>query len=144
MRQATERARALRRTSTTAEAALWAVLRGRRFEGLKWRRQMPVDRYFADFGCKDAKLVIELDGGQHGRQVAYDAERTRVLETCGFRVLRFWNDDVLTNLDGVAAVIQAEIAFARASSPSPSHSAAAERAPPSPVPGRGVGGADHV
>ncbi len=110
--------------------------------GIKWRRQVPIDRYFADFACKDAKLVIELDGGQHAERAEYDAERTRVIEACGFRVLRFWNNDVLENLDGVAEVIRAEVQLARASSPSPSQPLRG-RAPPSPVPGRGVEGVDH-
>ena len=72
------RARTLRGGSTDAERAVWAALRGRRFEGLKFR-QFPIDRYFVDFACVALKLVVELDGGQHADQIAYDEERTRVL-----------------------------------------------------------------
>jgi very-short-patch-repair endonuclease len=110
--------------------------------GVKWRRQMPIDRYFADFACKDLKLVIELDGDQHVERAQYDAARTRVIEACGYQVIRFGNLDVLTNLEGVAASIDAAVRLARAA-PSPSHSAFAEWAPPSPEIGRGVLGADH-
>ncbi len=78
---------------------LWSRLRDRRLAGLKFRRQAPIDRYVVDFLCIDAKLVIELDGGQHSAET--DEERTRVIEACGFLVIRFWNNDVLTNLDGV-------------------------------------------
>jgi very-short-patch-repair endonuclease len=69
--------------------------------GLKFRRQTPVMGYYADFVCWDAKLIVEIDGGQHGEQVEYDAQRTKVLEEAGFQVLRFWNNDVLTNIEGV-------------------------------------------
>ncbi|MBS9475610.1 endonuclease domain-containing protein [Ancylobacter radicis] len=93
------RARRLRKDQTDVEALLWSRLRDRRLEGWKFRRQAPVDRYIVDFLCVDAKLVIELDGGQHA--VEDDAERTRMIEACGYLVIRFWNNDVLTNLDGV-------------------------------------------
>jgi very-short-patch-repair endonuclease len=89
------KARALRNTATDAEQALWRYLRGRQLQGLKFRRQYPIAGYIADFACVEAKLVIELDGGQHTDQAPYDAERTRKIECNGFRVLRFWNDDVL-------------------------------------------------
>jgi very-short-patch-repair endonuclease len=82
------RARSPRAASTDAERAVWAALRGRQFEGLKFRRQVPIDRYFADFACVALKLIIELDGGQHADQIAYDEERTRVLHQCGWRVVR--------------------------------------------------------
>jgi very-short-patch-repair endonuclease len=93
------RARRLRKDQTDVEALLWSRLRDRRLEGWKFRRQAPVDRYVVDFLCVDAKLVIELDGGQHTAET--DEERTRMIEACGFLVIRFWNNDVLTNLDGV-------------------------------------------
>ena len=107
------RARSLRFTSTDAERAVWAALRGRRFEGLKFRRQVPIDRYFADFACLAVKLIVELDGGQHAEQVAYDEERSRVLSLCGWRVIRFGNNDVLENIDGVARAIFEEIKIIR-------------------------------
>lgn len=95
----------MRRDDTNAEARLWNVLRDRRLGGWKWRRQVPVDHYIADFLCVDAKLVVELDGGQHSEQVAYDARRTAELKLQGFRVLRFWNSDVLRNRTGVCLTI---------------------------------------
>jgi very-short-patch-repair endonuclease len=107
------RARSLRSTSTDAERAVWAALRGRRFEGLKFRRQVPIERYFADFACVAVKLIVELDGGQHAEQVAYDEERTRVLSMCGWRVIRFGNNDALENIDGVARAIFDEIKIIR-------------------------------
>jgi very-short-patch-repair endonuclease len=74
--------------------------------GFKFRRQVPIDRYIADFVCLEAKLVVELDGGQHVEQMAYDAARTEVLEAHGFHVIRFWNYDVMRELDGVITAIQ--------------------------------------
>jgi very-short-patch-repair endonuclease len=99
------RARSLRRDATEVEAKLWQALRGRRLDGCKFRRQFPIDRYIVDFACIDAGLVVELDGSQHGEQAAYDAERTKILEACGFHVLRFWNHEINENLDGVLSVI---------------------------------------
>ena len=94
-------ARRLRRNQTDAERLLWFRLRDRRLRGLKFRRQMPLDRYVVDFCCESARLIVELDGGQHAQQVCQDAERTQVLESMGYLVLRFWNNDVLGNLEGV-------------------------------------------
>lgn len=94
------RARDLRRNATDAEKKLWVGLR-RAFPALRFRRQVPVGPYFVDFLSVRAGLVIEVDGGQHDGDAAYDARRMAVLNQHGFRVERFWNDDVLTNLDGV-------------------------------------------
>ena len=102
---ANESARRLRKNPTEAEKRLWSVLRKRGLEGARFRRQAPLGRYIVDFLCLDARLVVEVDGGQHAIEAARDAERTRWLESQGFRVLRFWNDEVLQNLDGVAEVI---------------------------------------
>src|ERR1041385_1765336 len=96
-------ARRLRRDQTDAERKLWFRLRDRRLAGLKFRRQMPIDRYVADFCCESARLIVELDGGQHVDRTAADAERT--LEAHGYLVLRFWNNDVLQNIDGVLQTI---------------------------------------
>jgi very-short-patch-repair endonuclease len=96
---ATHRARQLRRNSTEAEKRLWTSLR-QSLPGFKWRRQMPVGPYIADFACFAEKLVVELDGGQHAASET-DAARTAFLESQGYRVLRFWNNDVLANTDGV-------------------------------------------
>jgi very-short-patch-repair endonuclease len=107
-------ARRLRQEKTDAERKLWSIVRNRKLEGFKFRRQVPIDRYFADFVCMEARLVIELDGGQHSEQVEYDAARTAVLEACGYQVLRFWNSQVLLQPDGVARSILHELKTARA------------------------------
>jgi very-short-patch-repair endonuclease len=94
-------AKALRRNQTDAERVLWFQLRGRRLDGLKFKRQVPIDRFVVDFYCSDAKLIIELDGGQHATRISEDAGRTKILEAMGSLVLRFWNNDVLQNTEGV-------------------------------------------
>src|SRR5215472_12057809 len=94
-------AKRLRRTQTDAERVLWFRLRDRRLAGWKFKRQVPIDRVFVDFFCADAKLIVELDGGQHDSNREKDAERTRDLEAMGYFVLRFWNNDVMRNTDGV-------------------------------------------
>jgi very-short-patch-repair endonuclease len=95
------RARALRVHATDAETKLWLQLRGRRLQGWKFRRQVPMGRYVVDFFCLDAKLIIEVDGGQHDANRAKDEARTRAIERLGYRVIRFWNNDVLQNTPGV-------------------------------------------
>jgi very-short-patch-repair endonuclease len=102
---AVRRAQALRRQDTHAEARLWNVLRAGRLGGWRWKRQVPFGPYILDFVCRDAALVVELDGGQHADQIAYDTRRTAFLERGGLRVLRFWNTAVLTNRDGVCDTI---------------------------------------
>lgn len=97
-------ARSLRRRMTRAERVLWRALR-RTLPEYHWRRQVPLGRYFADFASHSAKLIIELDGGQHAMSRVRDAHRTRFLEHEGFRVIRFWNNDVLANIDGVLSSI---------------------------------------
>jgi very-short-patch-repair endonuclease len=104
-------ARKLRRQSTDAENRLWHYLRGRRFEGAKFVRQFPVGPHVADFACRSLRLAIELDGGQHSADV--DAPRTHVIEAFGYRIIRFWNNDVLENTHGVLEVIRSEISLAR-------------------------------
>ncbi len=94
-------ARSLRANQTEAEALLWRRLRDRQLAGAKFRRQVPIGPYVADFVCYASKLVVELDGGQHAENVEADTTRTAWLEDRGFRVLRFWNHDVLANPDGV-------------------------------------------
>ena len=96
-----QRARQLRRNQTDAEQRLWAKLRDRQLRGSKFRRQHPVGPFVADFCCPQRKLVVELDGGQHAEEVAADHKRSRFLEEQGYRVLRFWNHDVLTNTNAV-------------------------------------------
>jgi len=109
----THRARELRERSTDAEWKLWAVVRNRQLGGFKFRRQVPIDRYFADFACLEARLVVEIDGSQHQDRAAYDAARTEVLEACGWRVVRFDNYDVLTNPVGVGDPILRELELVR-------------------------------
>jgi very-short-patch-repair endonuclease len=96
-------ARNLRRRQTDAERKLWAILRSRQFENSKFRRQEPIGKYIVDFVSMDRELIIELDGGQHNQQPVQekDEARTRWLESRGFRVIRFWNNDVLLNIEGV-------------------------------------------
>lgn len=102
-------ARALRKLQTGAEAILWSQFRNRQMSGRKFRRQVPLLGYVVDFASLDAKLIVELDGGQHAERVEADAIRTRALEAVGFIVLRFWNADGFTNLDGVLATIHAAL-----------------------------------
>ena len=102
---ANETARALRARPTDAERKLWAVLRNKQLGGYRFRRQPPIGRYIADFVCFERKLVVEVDGGQHATDKDRDAARTACLESQGFRVLRFWNNEVLGNTDGVAQTI---------------------------------------
>jgi very-short-patch-repair endonuclease len=95
------RARDLRNNATDAERALWRALKGRQLQGFRFRRQVPIGKYIADFVCPQARLVVELDGGQHVEQMQYDSARTVVLAALGYRVLRYWNDDVLLRIDSV-------------------------------------------
>ena len=105
---ANARARWLRANQTDAERALWLRLRELRQQGHHFRRQAPIGPYIADFVCHSARLVIEVDGGQHGLddEAAADARRTLWLEGEGYRVLRFWNPDILGNMDGVMQVVR--------------------------------------
>ena len=100
--------RRLRRELTDAERKLWFALRDRRLDGHKFVRQEAIGSYIVDFVCREKKLVIEVDGGQHAEN-ARDRVRDAALATNGYRVLRFWNSDVLRNRDGVLTVILAEL-----------------------------------
>jgi lysyl-tRNA synthetase class 2 len=99
------RERSLRRRQTEAECTLWQHLRHRRLLGCKFRRQHRIDRFYADFVCLQARVIVELDGSQHLDQQAYDGTRTRRLQQLGYRVIRLWNDDVLLRIDDALAVI---------------------------------------
>lgn len=105
-------ARRLRREMTNAERALWNVMRAGHSTA-KWRRQQPIGPYIADFVCQEARLIVEADGGQHSPEA--DAKRTAFLDRAGYRVIRFWNNDILANLEGV--LIQIGEALAAAPSP---------------------------
>jgi very-short-patch-repair endonuclease len=94
-------ARTLRRPMTPAEAKLWSRLRNRQLGGFKFRRQHPIENYIVDFYCAEARLTIELDGDSHAEQVEYDKKRTLWLTEHGYREMRFWNREVMQNLDGV-------------------------------------------
>ncbi len=102
------RARQLRRDATDAERALWLALR-ENFPAARFRRQVPIGPYYADFLSHSARLIIEVDGGQHNEQIAYDNARTAFLNAEGYRVIRFWNCDVLGSLEAVVEQIAANL-----------------------------------
>ncbi|PDT75905.1 endonuclease domain-containing protein [Bradyrhizobium sp. C9] len=101
-------ARRLRTDQTDAETALWNRVRNRQIDDCKFARQVPIGSYICDFVCRERRLVIEVDGGQHADSAA-DVVRDRYLTGEGYRVLRFWNNDVLGNIEGVLITIQAEL-----------------------------------
>ena len=107
--QAKQRSRKLRKDLTDAERKLWIMLRKKQMSGYKFRRQHPCGKYVLDFVCLEIGLVIEVDGGQHQDSVNYDRERTLWLEQQGFKVLRFWNNEVLNHFDRVLEVIWCEL-----------------------------------
>ncbi|OIR16485.1 hypothetical protein GALL_32100 [mine drainage metagenome] len=110
-----DNAKTLRSNQTKVEERLWYHLRAHRFMGLKFRRQKPMGSYIVDFVCVERRLIIELDGGQHAEQTAYDQQRDAWLSNQGYTVLRFWNNDVMQELEGVLE----EIRIALSPSPSP-------------------------
>ena len=118
----TQTAKTLRRESTDAERALWRHLKTKQLEGLKFRRQEQIGHFIVDFVCYEKRLIIEADGGQHALEREKDEERTLWLNAQGFKVLRFWNHEILTNIEGVLEVVRADLF------PSPQ---------PSPTEGRG-------
>ncbi|WP_183462819.1 endonuclease domain-containing protein [Microbulbifer rhizosphaerae] len=112
------RARSLRSNATDAEQKLWYHLRAHRFMGLKFKRQKPIGRYIVDFVCLQPKLIIELDGGQHMNQEKYDQHRDSWLQEQGFTVLRFWNNQILSETSAVLDTIRREV-LALSPTPSP-------------------------
>jgi very-short-patch-repair endonuclease len=108
----TATARRLRRNQTLAEKTLWALVRNRRLDGFRFLRQVAIDRYFADFVCEAAKVIVELDGPTHDGREDYDARRTQTLELFGYIVIRFGNERVLADPEGTAddilAVLRSE------------------------------------
>jgi very-short-patch-repair endonuclease len=99
------RERNLRNSQTDSEAKLWRHLRDRRLGGYKFRRQHRIETYFVDLVCPEAKLIVEVDGGQHADRTTQDRQRTIVLEGLGYRVVRFWNDEVLARTNDVLTEI---------------------------------------
>jgi very-short-patch-repair endonuclease len=100
-RRLTNLAKTLRKRSTDAELILWQRLRARRLEGIKFRRQQPIEDFVVDFLSFEKRIIIELDGGQHAEDRQRDRDRDKILARAGFKILRFWNNEVLENLDGV-------------------------------------------
>ena len=112
-------ARSLRRNATDAELLLWRHLRARRLAGWKFRRQVVISPYIADFICLEARLIVEADGGQHMDNATPDAKRTVFLESRGYRVIRFWNHEILGNIEGVLEQIQVYLKGVPSPRPSP-------------------------
>jgi very-short-patch-repair endonuclease len=102
------RARSLRRALTPAEFKLWANLRNRQLGGFKFTRQEPIGPYYADFACRERRLIVEVDGGQHAERPA-DQRRDNVLAVLGYRVIRIWNNEVIENIDGVLQSLLSEL-----------------------------------
>ena len=98
---------------TEAEKLIWSKLRDRRFQGIKFKRQKPIAGYIVDFVALDLKLIVEVDGGQHAEHSAEDAVRTGRLEESGYHVVRFWNHDVLGNIEGVLDALAQEVDISR-------------------------------
>jgi very-short-patch-repair endonuclease len=126
---ARDQAKALRANMTDAERQLWYRLRAHRFQSFKFKRQVPIGRYIVDFVCLERCLVIEVDGGQHADSKP-DETRDQWLRQQGFRVLRFWNNEVFNNTDGVLEVIVEHLGH---SAPAPSPGTPLRVAPPSPT-----------
>lgn len=116
--EALARVRTMRWEPTEAEALLWRHLRDRRLAGAKFKQQMWIGAYIADFACIDARLIVEADGGQHGEQIGYDIARDTALAAAGWRVMRFWNADIAANVTGILDAIREAL-----HAPSPSHAA---------------------
>ncbi len=124
-------AKAMRREQTVSEAILWKALRARSLLGFKFRRQVGFGPFIADFYCAESKLIIEADGSQHADNVEYDSKRTEFFTSQGIRVMRFWNNEIIQNLDGVLTIITATLQE-ETSNPSPSHASRG----PLPLPNR--------
>jgi len=125
-RTPTLRSRELRRNPTEAEKHLWLKLRNRQLGGVRFNSQGPIGPFICDFVARTPKLIIELDGGQHAVRTVEDERRTRFLASRGYRTLRFWNNEVLNNMDGVLLVIVE--ALKNRPSPNPSRQAGGESA----------------
>ncbi len=111
MKNKTILARNLRKNSTIQERRLWNLLKNRQFHNLKFKRQQPIGDYIVDFICKEAKIIIEIDGGQHNEpeNIEYDKTRTEYLNNLGYKVIRFWNNEIYENIEGVVLRLKEEI-----------------------------------
>jgi very-short-patch-repair endonuclease len=132
-------AKTLRSKQTEAEQRLWYHLRAHRFLGFKFKRQKPMGRYIVDFVCLEQRLNIEIDGGQHTEQLAYDQHRDSWLRSQGYTVLRFWNNDVMQRLEDVLEQIRCASAAAPGAALPP---ASMQSSPPTPLPQAGEGSKD--
>ena len=112
-------ARKLRKEATDAELMLWKYLRAHRMAGYKFRRQFVIEPYIVDFVCLDARLIVEADGGQHLEQVADDLKRSEFLESLGYKVVRFWNHEILCDIDNVLERIHDHLIDIPSPQPSP-------------------------
>ncbi|WP_243371830.1 endonuclease domain-containing protein [Microvirga solisilvae] len=119
VREPRQFARSLRKTPTSAEDVLWQALRGRRFQGLKFKRQVPFLNYTVDFLCVERKLIVEVDGKQHDWYADYDARRTEEIERHGFAIIRVTNGDVMSDLDTVLTRIAKAVVPSASSFPHP-------------------------
>ena len=108
-KRATGRAQELRNSATDAERKLWTYISRRQVADVKFSRQIPTGPYICDFVSRSARVVIEVDGGQHDQNESYDRQRTDYIESMGFRVLRFWNNEVIENIEGVVSRIELEL-----------------------------------
>ncbi|WP_426258393.1 endonuclease domain-containing protein [Sphingomonas sp. DC1600-2] len=116
------KARALRGNATAAEVRLWRAISARKVDGVRFNRQVPIGPFICDFVARSLKLIIEVDGDTHGDRREQDEERTRYLQSEGYQVIRFWNNDVLGNLDGVVAEIARVVTLLGTPNPSPNPS----------------------
>jgi very-short-patch-repair endonuclease len=130
-----ERAKQMRSQPTPAEHRLWQLLRAKRLSGYRFKRQLAIDHYIADFVCLQRRLIVEADGGQHSENKA-DARRDAYLKAQGFRILRFWNNDIFSNEEGVLTSILGAL-----QAPLP---ARLRRASPPPLKGGGADWSDHA
>lgn len=110
MKKNTNIARILRKNLTSQEKTLWNILRNHQFYGYEFRRQYPIANYIADFICREKKIIIEIDGGQHNqdKNIKYDLHRTEIFHNLGYKVIRFWNCDIDKNIDGVYETLKKE------------------------------------
>ena len=110
MKENLEKAKFLRKNMTLQEKKLWQILRKHQFYGFEIRRQYPIDKYIVDFICRSKKIIIEIDGGQHNdeKSIEYDENRSKDLNKLGYKVIRFWNNDIDRNIEGVYRTLQKE------------------------------------